>query len=410
MPKSHAFGLNLVSDANRLKILSLIRDNGQTSRTTLAELTGLSLPAVSRIVGLLVEQGYVREIGFGDSRGGRRPMMLEAIPDAGFVIGADLGGMRVLAAVSDLLGHIQHVAEVRPNSASVIEVLHTAIHSAINGLSSEQRKRLLGIGIGTPGLIDYASGVVITAANLGWKNVPLRDLLQAEFDLPVFVDNDANVAALAEWSQGAGQGASHLVYLTVSRGLGAGIILNGLVYRGAGGTAGEMGDTFLLESAETEYGWLTLEDLCSGRAIVARATAALKNGEASSLRLMSGNHLDSLNLEIILKAAMDGDRLAANLVRAAAAYLGVGIANIVNSLDPGLIIVGGTLAQAGDLVFEPIHEKLDHLLSPVLRHKVRVVPGILGEYAGIIGAASLVLYHAFAPPLQHGESVPLLPM
>ncbi len=410
MAKLHGFGLNQVSVANRLRSLGLIREKGHISRTELAKLTGLSLPAVSRIVGLLVEQGYVRQVGLGSSSGGRKPMMLETIPDAGFVVGADLGGTRVLAAVADLHGQILDLAEARPEGTSVIASLYTAIRDAIQSLGVKRRKRLLGIGVGTPGLLDFASGVVITAANLGWKNVPLRDQLQREFNLPVFVDNDANVAALAEWSQGAGRGKSHLVYLMVSRGLGAGIIINGQIYRGAGGTAGEIGDTFLRESTEAERAWLTLEDLCSGRALAAQAQAAVKRGHTSLLRQTSDRRPESLSLETLLGAARSGEALSAELIRSAAGYLGVGIANVVNSFDPQLVIVGGTLAQAGDLVFEPIRETLDRLLSPVLRAKVQVVPGTLGDRAGVIGAASLVLQHAFAPPLEHGEAVSLLTM
>jgi len=323
------------------------------------------------------------------------------------VLGVDLGGTHILAAVADLHGQVLHVAKAQPNGAQVMDSLCTAIHEALAGLTARQRKRLLGIGVGTPGLIDFASGVVITAANLGWKNVPLRDQLQDKFDLPVFVDNDANLAALAEWAQGAGRGVSHLVCLTVSRGLGAGIIIDGQVYRGAGGTAGEIGDTFLRESSEAEHTWLTLEDLCSGRALTAQARAMLDRGQASSLRQLSENRPDSPSLETILDAARSGDSLAVELVRSAAGYLSVGIANVVNSFDPQLVIVGGTLAQAGDLVFKPIREALDHLLSPVLRAKVQVVPGTLGERAAVIGAASLVLQHAFTSPLQHGEVVSL---
>lgn len=410
MSRPHGFGLNQVSEANRLRILSHIRDIERISRTELAQLTGLSLPAVSRIVGLLVEQGYAREIGLGNSRGGRRPVMVEAIPDAGFVIGVDLGGTRILAAAADLHGQVLHDAETRPNGASVLDSLNAAIYEVINRFSAKERKRLLGIGVGTPGLLDFGSGTVITAANLGWKNVPLRELLREKFDLPVFVDNDANVAALAEWSQGAGKGVQHLVHITVSRGLGAGIIINGQLHRGAGGTAGEIGETFMLETTETERGWRTLEGLCAGRALVRQAKEALERGEATSLREACHGQTEALTFEMILSATAAGDPLAVQLVQRAAGYLGVGIANVVNVFDPQLVVVGGMLAQAGDLVLTPIHETLDRLLSPALRQKVQVTLGTLGERAGVIGAASLVLHNAFAPPIQHGESVSLLPM
>ncbi|MEW5814055.1 MAG: ROK family transcriptional regulator [Spirochaetota bacterium] len=403
MSKSHGFALNLVSEANRLKILSFIRDKEHISRTELAQLANLSLPAVSRIVGLLLRQGYVREVGLGDSRGGRKPVMVEAVPDVGFVIGVDLGGTRILAAAADLHGRVLHVAEARPEGTRLIDSLFTAIREAVHRLDKEQRKRLLGIGIGTPGLLDYTRGVVITAANLGWKNVPLRDRVQEEFNLPAFVDNDANVAALAEWLQGAGRGVQHLVHITVSRGLGAGIIINGQMHRGAGGTAGEIGETFMLESAKTECGWQTLEGLCAGRALVQQAEDALKRGEAAALHA-------PVTFETILSAAKGGDALSVRLLQRAADYLSVGIANFVNTFDPQLVIVGGMLARAGDLVLKPIREKLDRLLGPVLREKVQVTLGTLGERAGVIGAASLVLHQAFAPPLQHGEAVSLLPL
>lgn len=408
MVKQYGFDITQLSNANRLKILSTIRDNQRISRTQLAKLTGLSLPAVSRIVGMFIEQGYVREIGFDDSKGGRKPVMLETIPEAGFVIGVDLGGTQVKAALVNLHGQALQIFEQKINDNSIIDALYSAIYKAIQQLDKEQRKRLLGIGVGTPGLLDYDSGVVITAANLGWKNVALRALLEKDFNMPIFVDNDANVAALAEWTQGAGQKVSHLVYITVSRGLGAGIILNGQIYRGAGGTAGEIGETFLLASVESESRLLTLEDLCSGRTLEMQAIEALKRGEESRLRLLSDNQFENIRLEMIIEAAQAGDTLAVRLVQRAAYYLGVGIANIVNTLDPKLVIVGGTLSRAGDILLDPIYKTLDHLLSPVLRQKVEIITGMLGERAGVLGAASLVLYHAFAPPIQHSEAVPLL--
>ena len=408
MIKRTGFDVSQVSDANRLKILSIVRENKPISRTQLAKLTGLSLTAVSRIIGMLIEQGYVREIGLGDSGGGRKPVMLEIIPDAGFAIGVDLGGTSIRAALVNLHGQALHIVEQRPEDTSILETLYNTIHKTIQQLDENQRKRLLGIGVGTPGLIDYASGVVITAANLGWKSVALRTLLEEEFDLPIFLDNDANVAALAEWSQGAGQKASHLVYITVSRGLGAGIILDGQIYRGAGGTAGEIGDTFLFTSLDPEPRLLTLEDLCSGRALESQAIEAIKRGEESHLRLLSENRLDSISLEMIIEAAQAGDALANKLVQRAAYWLSVGIANIVHSLNPQLIIIGGTLSMAGKILLEPLYETLDRLLSPVLRKKVEVTTGLLGEHAGVLGAASLVLYHAFATPIRHNETVSLI--
>lgn len=408
MPRPRGFALTQVSHANRLKILGLMQEKGPTSRTELAQLTGLSLPAVSRIVGLLVQKGYAREVGLGDSNGGRKPVLVEAIADAGFVIGVDLGGTCVLAAGADLKGQVLHTTEIYPEGGEVLEGVYAAIHEAINRLSATEQKRVLGIGVGTPGVLDYDSGTVISASNLGWRNVRLREQLQGQFHLPVFVDNDANLAALAEWSQGAGRGVQHLVHITVSRGLGAGIIINGQIHRGAGGTAGEIGETYMAESTESERGWRTLEGLCSGRALVGQAKEALEHGEITSLLQACGGQAEGLTFEMILAAAAAGDPLAVRLVGRAAGYLGVGIANVVNTLDPQLVVIGGILAQAGNLVLGPICETLDRLLSPVMRGKVRVGLGMLGERAGVIGAASLVLHNALAPPLRHGDAVSLL--
>lgn len=410
MRKRYGVDLSQVSDANRLKILGMILENGSISRTQLAQLSGLSLPAVSRIVTILIEQGYVREAGFGGSNGGRKPVLLEPISQAGFVIGADLGGSSVRAALVDLNGQIIEVTEQRPQGEPIIQVLLNVIHETIQQLDLGQRKRLLGIGVGTPGLIDYSSGVVLTAANLGWKNFPLRERLENEYHLPIFVDNDANVAALAEWTRGAGQKTAHMVYLTISRGFGAGFILDGKIYRGATGTAGEIGDTFWVLSKEVPSGWHTLEDLCSGRALESQALAAIRQGESSLLCPNRDSPATSIPLEAIFEAARQGDGLATRLVNAAADYLSMGIANLVNIMDPELVIIGGAFSQAGDLLLEPINRALDRLLPPLLRQKVKVTTGVLGERAGVLGAASLVLHHAFMPPIQHNEAVSLLPI
>lgn len=408
MPPATGFNLNLVSETNRLRVLGLIREKGRISRTDLSPLAGLSLPAVSRIVAALVEQGYVHEVGPSDSRGGRRPIMVEMIPDAGFAVGVDLGRDRILAAGVDMGGSLLEVVEGPVRPSSTMDALIAAIRQVLRHLGPERRKRLLGIGVGTPGLLDFSSGVVITAANLGWKNVPLRKELQSRFRVPAFVDNDANVAALAEWSQGAGKAVSDLIYLTVSRGLGAGVLINGQIYRGVRGIAGEIGETFMTESGSSSSGWLTLEDLCSGRALVAQASEALRRGGHSVLSGGRKAGQPALSLMDILNAASGGDPLAVRLVNRAVNYLGVGIANIVNIFDPELVIVGGDLALAGEDVLRPIREELDRLLSGANRPKVQVLPGTLGDQAAVLGAASLVLHYAFAPPLAHSGAPSLL--
>jgi glucokinase len=268
------------------------------------------------------------------------------------------------------------VAEVR----SVVAELH-ASHGVAPG-------DVLGVGIGSPGPLDRVSGVVIVTPNLGWRNFPLRDRVADGTGLVATLDNDANCAALGEWWLGAARGGRHVVAFTLGTGVGGGIIVDGRLYHGASDMAGEIGH-MTIESGGRRCGCGNdgcLEAYVSGPAIAARAREALANGAPSVLRNEA-----SLTAADVYGAAAAGDPMAVLLVQATARYLGIGVANVLNALNPDVVVVAGGVTQAGDLLFTPLREEVARRAFAPAVAAARLVPGALGAEAGVVGAAATFL-------------------
>lgn len=314
----------------------------------------------------------------------------------GWVIGVDLGGttlsvgaasrdgtrraaMRTVATRAEegadaVVGRI--VAEVRRTVAD----LH-ASHGATPG-------DVLGVGIGSPGPLDRHTGVVIVTPNLGWRNFPLRDRVAEGTGLDATLDNDANCAALGEWWMGAARGGRHVVAFTLGTGVGGGIIVDGRLYHGASDMAGEIGH-MTIESGGRRCGCGNdgcLEAYVSGPAIAARAREALAHGAPSALR-----DVEALTAADVYAAAERGDPVAVLLVQATARYLGIGIANVLNALNPDVVVVAGGVTQAGDLLFTPMREEVSRRAFAPAVAAARLVPGALGAEAGVLGAAATFL-------------------
>ncbi|MBM3469990.1 MAG: ROK family protein [Armatimonadetes bacterium] len=309
-----------------------------------------------------------------------------------YAIGVDLGGTKTLTALVDGRGEV--VARVRvATPATGPDGVIEAIVACVTELSDQSGiapRSTLGVGVGAPGPLDPDSGVVFEPPNLpGWRDVPLAALMAERLGVPAFVENDANAAAMAEWWVGAGRGVDDLVYLTVSTGIGGGLILGGRLYRGASGTAGEVGHMVIARGGpECGCGRAgCLEALASGPAIAREARQALEGGRPS---VLSQVPREAITAEVVARAAEDGDPLAREIFAGAAAALGVGITNLVNLLNPAMVIVGGGVSRAGELLFAPVRRIV---LAEAFERPgavVRVVPAALGDDVGVIGAAAVV--------------------
>jgi glucokinase len=250
---------------------------------------------------------------------------------------------------------------------------------------------VIGIGIGCPGPIDTARGVVVVSPNLGWKDMPLRDRIIEEFKLPATLENDASCAILGEWWHGAAKGTSILVGFTIGTGVGGGIVLNGEIFHGACDVAGEFGHTTIDSTGRRcvcgNYG--CLEAYASGPAIAARAIEGVEAGIPTSLPGYVDGGLESITAQTVYQAAKDGDSFARQVVYETARFLGAGVANVVNIFNPEMVVVCGGVTAAGDGFFQPLQQEVKRRAFRPAADVCKIVPGTLPGTAGVYGAAAV---------------------
>lgn len=316
-----------------------------------------------------------------------------------YIVGIDLGGTNIVVGcvsedgtkVRGLVSEPTH-ADLGPDSV-VQRMVETAKRSMGRLAAEEPGAKVIGVGIGAPGPLDFHRGVVLLAPNLGWKDMPLRDRIAKALGLPAALDNDANCAALGEWWQGAARGTEHALTVTIGTGIGGGVILHGKIYHGASDCAGELGHTTIdmdgRRCACGNYG--CLEAYASGPAIALRAAEALQSGYESSLRARVGGELSKLTAQTVYDAAAEGDELALEVVRDTASYLGAGIANFLNIFNPQVVVVCGGVTAAGERLFGPMQREVARRAFKPAVEACRIVPGMLSGTAGVIGAAKAYL-------------------
>lgn len=314
-----------------------------------------------------------------------------------YAVGIDLGGTKIATVLTDLTGKIVNKVEVETRAHegkdAVLKRINNTVYQVMEP-SGITRDDLAGIGIGSPGPLDPERGVVLRAPNLKWKEeVPLRDVVKDEFQVATYLDNDANAAAAGEYRFGAGKGCKNLIYVTVSTGVGSGIIVDGKVYRGAHGTAGELGHT-IVDPAGPQCGCGKhgcLEAFSSGTAIARRTVAAIREGNKSIIPELVGDDLEKITSKTVAEAAHLGDELACQMWESAGDYLGIGMANVINFLDPEMIIIGGGVSKVGELLFEPMRRSIAKRAIESVAKRVKIVPAALGSDVGSLGAVSIAL-------------------
>lgn len=331
------------------------------------------------------------------------------------VVGVDLGGTQIRAAVlhgSTLLSRVSFLTG-DPSPERVVPRLYQAVQQALDRAHITLND-IEGIGIGAPGPVNPHTGVVLAPPTLpGWKNVPLHDLFHEQFGVPIFLENDASAAALAEYLFGAGRGCDALVYMTVSTGIGGGIIIGGKIWRGISGTAAELGHmTIDWRGERCACGNIgCLEQFASGTAIARAAREAIDRGQGEALRAFALSHhtkdetatLDDntaglvgppqINARTVALAAGGGIPLACAIIGKAAEALGVGLVNIIHIFNPKLIVLGGGVAQMGDLLLEPARQIVQARAMDTPRNVVQIVPAELEKNVGLVGAGALLYHH-----------------
>ena len=309
------------------------------------------------------------------------------------VLAIDLGGTKIIAALISNKGQVTareyHLTLADEGPQSVIKRILSAIDHLLD-LSNIEPSRLDSISIAAAGAINSEKGLVTSSPNLpGWDNVPLRDTVSRKYKVNTLLINDANAAALGEHHFGAGKGINNLILLTLGTGIGGGIIIDGKLYSGSQGSAGEIGHmTIDVNGPRCNCGNTgCLEVLASGTAVAKEAVRRIRQGEGSSLTGIVEGKIENITAETVSIAAQGGDSLASEVITQAATHLGTGLVNLVNIFNPEMIIVGGGMAKMGDLLLNPARRVVQERAFRLPARAVRIVPARLGDHAGVLGAA-----------------------
>ncbi len=315
-----------------------------------------------------------------------------------FIVGIDLGGTNIGAGVMPLDGSREIAMRMIPTQAvdgaiAVVDRIAAVIEEVIAQAQTEtgaERSDFLGVGIGSPGPLDRARGLVIVTPNLGWRDFPLRDEVASRVNLPATLDNDANCATLGEWWCGAAKGGRNVVGMTIGTGIGGGLILDGKLYHGASDAAGEIGHTTIDSTGRRckcgNYG--CLEAYTSGPAIAERAREVLEGDDESLLLTMVDGDVSRITAQTVFDASKRGDRVALDVVRDTAHFLGVGVSNLINIFNPDIFVIAGGVTQAGDLLFDPLRAEVRRRAFKPAVEACRIVPGALPLSAGVVGAVA----------------------
>ena len=314
-----------------------------------------------------------------------------------YIVGIDIGGTKLSTVVADgngkILQKVRKPTESEKGPQHAVRLLLEMVDETIH-LAGLKRADISGIGVSCGGPLDTKTGVVYSPPNLpGWDALPLKELIEAEFHIPTIIENDANASALAEWRFGGGRGYNYVLYMTMSTGIGGGIVANGQVYHGANDSAGEVGHQILLPTGPLcgcgKRG--CLEALCSGPAIARRAQAAIREHPQTQLLALADGQIDRVRSEHVLEAARNRDALALSLINETAYYMGWGIANLVNILNPEIVLIGTIAVAAGDLLLDPIRRTVAEMAMQRPAEAVRIMPAQLGDSVGDLAAIALVM-------------------
>ena len=376
-------------DHNRALVLKTILANNQISRAEIARITKLTRTTVSSIVADIIAEGLVNEVGVGASYGGKNPILLSLVEDSRWMIGLDLSHNQFRGAIVNLRGIIRDVITI-PLEGHDGEDALKLLYQIVDQLIKKANRPLLGIGVGTPGLVNTQEGIIISAVNLNWKNLPLTHLLQERYNIPVSILNDSQAAAIGEKTFGGGYSPEEsMVLINVRHGIGAGIVINGSLYQGDGGCAGEIGHIVVVQ----EGGELCrcgnhgcLETVASAQALIKKAREGIKDFPDSTLP----HNSKQINLNTIEKAFNANDPFTRSLVLDTAKYIGMVISNIVSVLNIQRIVLVGDMTHFGEPWLSVIYEStLTHSLQkPLLNTKVEI--GQSGEDSIILGATAML--------------------
>jgi len=378
---------------NTQLVFSTIYERGEISRAEIARVTRLTRPTVSDVVVELMDEGLIEEVGHAPSTGGKRAVLLHVNEDSRCLIGLDLAREDFRGALINLHGEIKHRVTL-PLQGNDGDAALELVYALVDTLIATAQHPLLGIGIGAPGLVDAVDGVIHQAVNLYWRDVHLRDLLQARYRLPVYMANDCQVAALGEYTFGESNRSKDLVVIHIGKGVGAGIVLGGRLFHGNPLGAGEIGHVVVVENGEPcQCGNAgCLETLINNRGIVRRARVVMAEMSQSLLNQLAPDP-EALTFEAVCQAFDAGDEAARQVIHEVGEHLGAAAANLVGILGGCRILLAGRLLCFGQFLLEAIREELARRSLGALSQASEVDFVSLGGDIVLRGAAALLLHH-----------------
>ncbi|MDH3818522.1 MAG: ROK family transcriptional regulator [Myxococcales bacterium] len=394
---THAvLGASAVRAQHSRLILNLLWKEREISRADLARSTGLSRSTVSAIVNDLLDTGLVKEARAGISSGGRRPIILEFQDRSSFIVGIELGATHVSCVLTDLICNVRASwaapAPVRDDPVLALKKMTMGV-SAVLDADGVQASQVLGIGVAVPSPVNNKRpGELLPLVVPKWDGYNVATHLEESFKRPVFVDNDANLGALAELWWGTGSSSKDLAYIKVATGIGAGLIIDGRIFRGSGGIAGEIGHTSIDPNGPPCVCGL------NGCLSMFVGTPALLRRAKDELLARGSKRKPPTSIDELVNAALDGEPSCVEVLRYTGNTLGVGIANMLNLLNPGTVIIGGGIARAGDLILDPLQEAIRGLSLPASIRETEIKTTGLNEWGIAVGAATLALEAALETP------------
>jgi glucokinase-like ROK family protein len=390
---------------NLSTVLTHLRQNAPISRAALAEITGLNRATITRLVRELIEHGLVRETGFQSVRAGRPSILLQLDPDAGCIIGAEIDVKFGSVILADLAAHVFWRQEVdfgdNDEPDAILKCMAQLIRQALSH-ATKRNRHILGLGISLPGLVDVSSGVLLFAPNMRWSDVPVKKWLENEFELPIYVDNKANMAALAESYFGSARHSEHVLYINITAGVGAGIVLHQRIMTGASGLAGELGHMAIHpDGPKCNCGsrgcW---ETYVSALAVFRRVREAILDGEESQLAEVVRDGFERITIPLMVEAAHKGDRVALASLEETGYFLGVGLANLINTFNPEKVVLGGYVTQAYEFLLPVIQKTVQERALRWPREAADIVVATYLNDASLMGAVATVYGQILSNPNQ----------
>ncbi|MBN1231357.1 MAG: ROK family transcriptional regulator [Anaerolineales bacterium] len=384
--------------------MNCLRSEAPLSRAEIASKTGLNRSTISSIISDLLDVGFIRETELQGDRIGRPGMLLELDPHGGAAIGVEIGVNFVSIILTNFTAKIlyRNIISSNPNDDQlmILQKVEAIIEEGLSA-AADINLNVLGIGIGVPGLVDRKQGKLVFAPNLGWHDIPIRLIITNRFGYPVFLENEAKSAALGELRYGVAQNIQNMIYLSAGVGLGGGIVINGKLYWGANGYAGEIGHTTIYEGGEKcSCGRIGCWETYVGpRAVTRKVRQTILDGADSILRdITDSEDLYDLSMEMVVQAAQENDRVALNALKDVGKHLGVGISNLVNTFNPEMVVLGGLLNLASPFILPVIEEIVGEETFRPLNENLAIVSSAHKTDACLMGAIASVLDEVFVGP------------